>query len=53
MSETKGSESVIEDEKESQTSRKSDNEHFHRKVDRFTRYDRDYILGLVNDQLRQ
>ena len=55
MSETKGSESVIEDEeeKESQTSRKSDNEHFHRKEDRYTRCDRDYIWGLVHDQLRQ
>ena len=45
MSETKESESVIEDEeeKESQTSKKNDNEYFQRKVDRVTRYDRDYI----------
>lgn len=55
MSETKESESVIEDEeeKESQIRRKRDNEHFHRKVDRVTRYDRDYIWGLVHEQLRQ
>ncbi len=55
MSETKESESVIEDEeeKESLTRKKSDNDHFHRKVDRVTRYDRDYIWGLVHDQLRQ
>ncbi|KLL42190.1 replication initiator protein [Streptococcus agalactiae] len=55
MSETKGSESVIEDEeeKESLTSKKSDNDNFQRKVDRVTRYDKDYIWGLVHDQLRQ
>ncbi|EPT42203.1 hypothetical protein SAG0024_10570, partial [Streptococcus agalactiae FSL C1-494] len=53
MSETKESESVIEDEKESQTSKKNDNDNFQRKVDRVTRYDRDYIWGLVHDQLRQ
>lgn len=55
MSETKESESVIEDEeeKESQTSKKNDNDYFQRKVDRVTRYDRDYIWGLVHDQLRQ
>lgn len=55
MSETKGSESVIEDEEETEnlTSKKSENEHFHRKVEQVTRYDRDYIWGLVHDQLRQ
>lgn len=55
MSETKESESVIEDEeeKESLTSQKCDNDNFQRKVDRVTRYDRDYIWGLVHDQLRQ
>lgn len=55
MSETKESESVIEDEEEkvSQTSKKNDNDYFQRKVDRVTRYDRDYIWGLVHDQLRQ
>lgn len=55
MSETKESESVIEDEeeKESLTSKKSDNDYFQRKVDRVTRYDKDYIWGLVHDQLRQ
>lgn len=55
MSETKESESVIEDEeeKESLTSKKCDNDNFQRKVDRVTRYDRDYIWGLVHDQLRQ
>ncbi|AXJ12808.1 hypothetical protein Sp14A_08870 [Streptococcus pluranimalium] len=44
-SETEVSDSVSEDdeEKESQTSRKRDNEHFQRKVARVTRYDRDYI----------
>ncbi|HEM4929245.1 TPA: replication initiator protein A [Streptococcus suis] len=54
-SETKESESVIEDEeeKESLTSKKCDNDNFQRKVDRVTRYDRDYIWGLVHDQLRQ
>ena len=54
-SETKGSESVIEDEEETEnlTSKKSENEHFHRKVEQVTRYDRDYIWGLVHDQLRQ
>lgn len=50
MSETKESESVIEDEeKESLTSKKSDNDYFQRKVDRVTRYDKDYIWGLVHD----
>lgn len=56
MSETKESESVIEDEeeKESLTSKKNDNDNFQRKVDRVTRYDKDYIIwGLVHDQLRQ
>ncbi|HEL1204783.1 TPA: replication initiator protein A [Streptococcus equi subsp. zooepidemicus] len=54
-SETKESESVIEDEEEKEniTSKKSDNDSFNRKVDRVTRYDRDYIWGLVHDQLRQ
>lgn len=54
-SETEVSDSVIEDEeeKESQTSRKRDNEHFQRKVARVTRYDRDYIWDLVHDQLKQ
>ena len=55
MSETKERESVIEneEEKESLTSMKCDNDNFQRKVDRVTRYDRDYIWGLVHDQLRQ
>ena len=55
MSETQGSESVIEDEEETEnlTSKKSDNDNFQRKVDRVTRYDKDYIWGLVHDQLRQ
>lgn len=55
MSETKESESVIEDEekKEGLTSKKSNNDNFQRKVDRVTRYDRNYIWGLVHDQLRQ
>lgn len=55
MNETKESESVIEDEeeKESQTSKKNDNDYFQRKVEQVTRYDRDYIWGLVHDQLRQ
>ena len=55
MSETKESESVIEDEEEKEglTSKKSDDDNFQRKVDRVTRYDRDYIWGLVHDQLRQ
>ena len=55
MIETKGSESVIEDEEETENlpSKKSENEHFHRKVEQVTRYDRDYIWGLVHDQLRQ
>ena len=35
------------------TSKKCDNDNFQRKVDRVTRYDRDYIWGLVHDQLRQ
>ncbi|MEQ9764644.1 replication initiator protein A [Streptococcus sp. ZJ151] len=54
-SETKNSELVIEDEeeKESLSSQKTDKENFNRKVDRVTRYDRDYIWGLVHDQLRQ
>lgn len=54
-SETKESESVFEDEeeKESQASKKNDNDYFQRKVDRVTRYDRDYIWSLVHDQLRQ
>ena len=55
MSETKGSESVIEEEKEKEslTRKKTDNDHFQPKMDRVTRYDRDYIWGLVHDQLRQ
>ncbi|MCT2961774.1 replication initiator protein [Streptococcus thermophilus] len=55
MSETKESESVIEDEEETEnlTSKKNDNDNFQRKVDRVTRYDKDYIWGLVHDQLRQ
>lgn len=55
MRETKGSETVIEEEeeKESLTRKKTDNDYFQPKVDRVTRYDRDYISGLVHDQLRQ
>ncbi len=54
-SETEGSDFLIEDEEEIEnlTSKKSDNEHFHRKVEQVTRYDRDYIWGLVHDQLGQ
>ena len=55
MSETKGSKSVSEDEEEKEKVRGENNnsENFHRKVDLVTSYDRDYIWGLVHDQLRQ
>ena len=53
MSETKGSESVIEDEEEIQLVDDKQEENFTQKVDAVTKYDRDYIWGLVHDQLRQ
>ena len=53
MSETKGSESVIEDEEEIQLVDDKQEENFSSKVDAVTKYDRDYIWGLVHDQLRQ
>ncbi len=53
MSETKESESVIEDEEERQLVDEKQEENFTSKVDGVTKYDRDYIWGLVHDQLRQ
>ncbi|HFI0094398.1 TPA: replication initiator protein A [Streptococcus suis] len=53
MSETKGSESVIEDEEEIQLVDDKQEENFSSKVDAVTKYDRDYIWGLVHDQLRR
>ena len=53
MSETKESESVIEDEEEIQLVDDKQEENFSSKVDAVTKYDRDYIWGLVHDQLRQ
>ncbi|WNF86916.1 replication initiator protein A [Streptococcus parasuis] len=52
-SETKESESVIEDEEERQLVDEKQEENFTSKVDGVTKYDRDYIWGLVHDQLRQ
>ncbi|HEM3561084.1 TPA: replication initiator protein A [Streptococcus suis] len=53
MSETKESESVVEDEEERQLVDEKQEENFTSKVDGVTKYDRDYIWGLVHDQLRQ
>ena len=53
MSETKESESVIEDEEEIQLVDDKQEENFSSKVDAVTKYDRDYIWGLVHDQLRR
>ncbi|MGU8096399.1 replication initiator protein A, partial [Streptococcus suis] len=52
-SETKGSDFLIEDEEERQQVDEKQEENFTSKVDGVTRYDRDYIWGLVHDQLRQ
>ena len=53
FSEIKESESVIEDEEEIQLVDDKQEENFSSKVDAVTKYDRDYIWGLVHDQLRQ
>ncbi|WP_449461145.1 replication initiator protein A [Streptococcus suis] len=52
-SETKGSDFFIEDEEERQLVDGKQEENFSSKVDGVTKYDRDYIWGLVHDQLRQ
>ncbi|CYT95365.1 replication initiator protein A [Streptococcus suis] len=52
-SETKGSDLLIEDEEERQLVDEKQEENFTSKVDAVTKYDRDYIWGLVHDQLRQ
>ncbi|HFU6889639.1 replication initiator protein A [Streptococcus agalactiae] len=52
-SETKGSDFLIEDEEERQQVDEKQEENFTSKVDGVTKYDRDYIWGLVHDQLRQ
>ncbi|HEM4162818.1 replication initiator protein A [Streptococcus suis] len=52
-SETKGSDFFIEDEEERQLVDEKQEENFTSKVDGVTKYDRDYIWGLVHDQLRQ
>ncbi|MEI4310923.1 replication initiator protein A [Streptococcus suis] len=52
-SETKGSDFLIEDEEERQLVDEKQEENFTSKVDGVTKYDRDYIWGLVHDQLRQ
>lgn len=52
-SETKGSDFLIEDEEERQLVDEKQEENFTSKVDAVTKYDRDYIWGLVHDQLRQ
>lgn len=52
-SETKGSDFLIEDEEERQLVDEKQEENFTAKVDGVTKYDRDYIWGLVHDQLRQ
>ena len=52
-SETKGSDFLIEDEEERQLVDEKQEENFTSKVDCVTKYDRDYIWGLVHDQLRQ
>lgn len=52
-SETEGSDFLIEDEGERQLVDEKQEENFTPKVDDVTKYDRDYIWGLVHDQLRQ
>lgn len=52
-SETEGSDFLIEDEEERQLVDDKQEENFIPKVDDVTKYDRDYIWGLVHDQLRQ
>ncbi|HEM3496694.1 replication initiator protein A [Streptococcus suis] len=52
-SETEGSDFLIEDEEERQIVDDKQGENFTPKVDDVTKYDRDYIWGLVHDQLRQ
>lgn len=52
-SETEGSDFLIEDEEERQVAAEIQEDTFTPKVDAVTRYDRDYIWGLVHDQLRQ
>ena len=52
-SETEGSDFLIEDEEERQLVDEKQEENFTSKVDGVTKYDRDYIWGLVHDQLRQ
>ena len=52
-SETEGSDFLIEDEEEIQLVDDKQEENFTQKVDAVTKYDRDYIWGLVHDQLRQ
>lgn len=52
-SETEGSDFLIEDEEERQLVDDKQEENFSSKVDAVTKYDRDYIWGLVHDQLRQ
>ncbi|WP_024407140.1 replication initiator protein A [Streptococcus suis] len=52
-SETEGSDFLIEDEEERQLVDDKQEENFTPKVDDVTKYDRDYIWGLVHDQLRQ
>ncbi|CYV60993.1 replication initiator protein A [Streptococcus suis] len=52
-SETEGSDLVMKDEEERQLVDEKKEENFTSKVDGVTKYDRDYILGLVHDQLRQ
>ena len=52
-SETEGNDFLIEDEEEIQLVDDKQEENFSSKVDAVTKYDRDYIWGLVHDQLRQ
>ena len=52
-SETEGSDLVMKDEEERQLVDEKKEENFTSKVDGVTKYDRDYIWGLVHDQLRQ
>ncbi|HEM4666167.1 replication initiator protein A [Streptococcus suis] len=52
-SETEGSDFLIEDEDERQLVDEKQEENFTSKVDAVTKYDRDYIWGLVHDHLRQ
>lgn len=52
-SETEKSDLVIEDEEEKQVVVEKQEDTFSLQVDSVTKYDRDYIWGLVHDQLRQ